>query len=85
MEPAKCDAWAQAIVGIAPYFILGIMGPLLVWHGVDSSAHDIVLSIVTGVLGAAVGPHASAAATTSIKAALSTVPVNKAPDANPPS
>ena len=79
METNKCDSWAQAIVSIAPYFILAMMGPLLVLHTLDPSSHDVVLSIVSGLVGSAVGPHAQTAIASAIKGVMpaTATPVSK--------
>jgi uncharacterized membrane protein YoaK (UPF0700 family) len=43
--------WAAAVV-LAAVVVLGVIGVLAVLHPIDPNSHDIVLAIVSGLVGA---------------------------------
>jgi hypothetical protein len=51
----------QTIIGIMPYLALVISLPMLITHNVPPGSHDIVLAIVSGLIGAIVSPKATSA------------------------
>ena len=52
----------QGALALAPYALLAFALPALIFHEVPAANHDVVLSLVSGVLGAIGGPAAKAGA-----------------------
>lgn len=61
----------QAVITLAPYVIIGALGPMLILHGggLDDKTHEILANIVSGMIGAATsgGAHAMVKALTGPK------------------